>query len=101
MSKLLNVAAKEILRKEILNLCNQAVPIGCSMDVLAAAFAHAGDSDKGELERQVEYLEAKGLVTIKEVQNRQLNLHKKIVNITAHGIDFLEGNTEPINGIGV
>lgn len=101
MSNLLDVATKEILRKEILNLCNQAAPIGCSMDVLEAAFAHTGDSDKMEIARQVDYLAAKKLVEIQEVGNKQLNIHKTVVKITAYGMDFLEGNAEQVAGIGV
>lgn len=101
MSNLLDLAAKEILRKEILQLCYKAAPVGCSMDVLRAAFSHSGTEDAGELERQVDYLQAKNMVTAEKVGNERLNLSKVIVKITADGIDFLEGNTEQVKGIGV
>ncbi len=101
MSDLLNIAAKEIFRKEILQLCYQAAPVGCSMDVLKAAFSHEGTEGSGELERQVDYLQAKGMVSAEKVENKILHLSKTVVRITAEGIDFLEGNTGQVKGIGV
>lgn len=101
MSNLLDLAAKEILRKEILQLCFEAAPEGCSMDVLRAAFSHDGAEDARELEKQVGYLEAKGMVSTNKVENRILKLSKTIVKITAAGIDLLEGNTEQVKGIGI
>lgn len=101
MSSLLDLAAKEILRKEIMMLCLKAVPEGCSMDVLKAALSHKGSDDARELERQVGYLELKGMVSTQTVKNRALNISKTIVRITADGIDFLEGNSGQVSGIGV
>lgn len=101
MSSLLDLAAKEILRKEILQLCEQSVPDGCSTDVLKAALFHKDSEAAGELEKQVNYLELKGMVTVKNVENRALKISKKIVNITAYGIDFLEGNAEQVKGIDI
>lgn len=101
MSNLLDLSAKEILRKEILQLCFEAAPAGCSMDVLKAAFSHGGLEDAGELEKQVGYLEAKGMVSTNKVENRVLKISRTIVKITAAGIDLLEGNAEQVKGIGV
>lgn len=102
MSNLIQTAEKEILRKEILNLCYQASSVGCSTDVLAAAFAHSGVSgrDWEEIVRQVDYLKSKGLVTVEAVGNERLNLSKDIVKLTPDGIDYLEGNAGRIAGIG-
>lgn len=100
MSDLLQTAEKEILRKEILNLCYQAAPVGCSIDVLAAAFAHAGACDKDEITRQVDYLEAKELVSAENMGNARLGISRKIVKLTADGIDYIEGNTDQFAGIG-
>lgn len=100
MSDLIRTAEKEILRKEIMNLCYQAGSIGCSTDVLAAAFAHGGNCDKNELQRQVDYLEAKKLVTVQTVGNERLGLSRKVVKLTVEGIDYLEGNTDRMTGIG-
>lgn len=102
MSNLIQTAEKEILRKEILNLCYQAPSVGCSTDVLVAAFAHAGVNgrDREEIVRQVDYLKSKGLVTVEAVGNERLNLSRDIVKLTPDGIDYLEGNTGQITGIG-
>lgn len=101
MSNLLDVAAKEILRREILHLCYQASPVGCSMEVLKAAFSHEGAENAKELEKQVDYLQSKGMVSTETVKNQALGLSKTVVKITAEGIDMLEGNAEQVKGIGV
>lgn len=100
MSDLLKTVGKEILRKEILGLCYKAAPTGCSMDVLAAAFAHSGTDDKDEITRQVDYLEAKHLVSVQKVGNKRLGISKKIVKLTAEGTDYMEGNADQLAGIG-
>lgn len=100
MSDLLKTVEKEILRKEILGLCYKAAPTGCSMDVLAAAFAHSGTDDKDEITRQVDYLEAKHLVSVQKVGNKRLGISKKIVKLTAEGTDYMEGNADQLAGIG-
>lgn len=101
MNNLVSLAEKEVLRKDILDLCQQAAPMGCSMDVLAAAFVHSRrQTDRQEMEQQVDYLRAKGLVETNEVGNERLGLRRVIVTITAAGIDYLEGNTDTIPGIG-
>lgn len=100
MSDLLRTAEKEILRKEILNLCYQAGSVGCSTDVLAAAFAHSGACSREEIVRQVDYLEAKELVTAQDVGNARLGISKKVVKLTAGGIDYIEGNAGRFAGIG-
>lgn len=102
MSNLIQTAEKEILRKEILNLCYQAPSVGCSTDVLVAAFAHSGVSgrEREEIVKQVDYLKLKGLVTVESVGNKRLNLSRDIVKLTADGIDYMEGNTDQFVGIG-
>lgn len=102
MSNLIQIAEKEILRKEILNLCYQAPSVGCSTDVLVAAFAHSGVSgrEREEIVKQVDYLKLKGLVTVESVGNKRLNLSRDIVKLTADGIDYMEGNTDQFVGIG-
>lgn len=102
MSNLIQTAEKEILRKEILNLCYRAPSVGCSTDVLVAAFAHSGVSgrEREEIVKQVDYLKSKGLVTVESVGNERLNLSRDIVKLTADGIDYMEGNTDQFVGIG-
>jgi len=99
MSDLIKTAEKEILRKEILNLCYKAGSTGCSIDVLAAAFAHSGSVDKTEIRNQVDYLKEKSLVKVTTVGNERLGLSSEIVSLTGTGTDYLEGNTEKYTGI--
>lgn len=47
----------------------------------------------------INYLEQKGLVKIETINNRRLSITRKFIGMTAHGIDFLEGNTPPIAGV--
>ena len=66
-----------------------------------SAFSHTGTENAEELERQVDYLQAKGMISVEKVENKKLRLSKTVVKITADGIDFLEGNTEQVRGIGI
>ena len=63
MNEILNVAGKEIVRREIMELCREAEPYGAGTPVLKAALRKTGhDLTDQELMRQVDYLEGKGLV---------------------------------------
>lgn len=101
MSNLIQTAVKEVLRKEVLEMCYQAGTTGCSIDVLAAAFAHSGEYGREELERQVNYLEGKGLVDVQKAENKVLDISRQVVRLTAEGTDYLEGNAGQFAGIGV
>lgn len=71
MNEILNVAGKEIVRREIMELCREAEPYGAGTPVLKAALRKTGhDLTDQELMRQVDYLEGKGLVHKEMVENR-------------------------------
>ena len=71
MNEILNVAGKEIVRREIMELCREAEPYGAGTPVLKAALRKTGhDLTDQELMRQVGYLEGKGLVH-KEMEPRK------------------------------
>lgn len=55
-------------------------------------------SEKQVLE-DINYLNQKYLVKVETIENRRIGVTRKLINITAHGIDFLEGNTPPIIGV--
>lgn len=100
-SDMMKTAEKEILRREILELCEQAAPVGAGIPVLKAALRHAGyDLAEEEILRQVEYLEAKGLVKKDTIENRRLNISRCIASLTAAGMDYLEGNGPDVEGVG-
>lgn len=53
-----------------------------------------------KIARQVDYLEAKKLVTVQKVGNERLGISRKIVKLTAEGTDYMEGNADQLAGIG-
>ena len=77
MNEILNVAGKEIVRREIMELCREAEPYGAGTPVLKAALRKTGhDLTDQELMRQVDYLEGKGLVYKEMVENRRLGISR-------------------------
>ncbi|MDD3137705.1 MAG: hypothetical protein PHX08_01870 [Lachnospiraceae bacterium] len=100
MSNLTDLAEKEIIRREILTLCNTAVPVGCSAQVLKNSLNKMGhDVTEQDVIRQVTYLKEKELIKTDEVKNTVLGIYRVVAHITAAGIDYLEGNAERVTGI--
>ncbi len=101
MGDLMQTAEKEIIRREIMDLCMQAEPVGAGLPVMKAALRRAGFDLAGqELEKQVGYLEGKGLVKVDTVENRRLGIMRRIVSLTPAGMDYLEGNGPDVAGVG-
>lgn len=101
MSRALDTAEHEELRLEILELCREAQPYGTNPNVLRAALRKSGyEMSERELLTQVDYLKDKGLVETQEVINRRLAINRLIVQLTAAGTDYLEGNGPDITGVG-
>lgn len=95
MSSMINMAEKEIIRNELLKMCDMAGSDGASVQLLRAGLKKMGISLKlEETEKQVRYLEDKQLVKLERVDNERLDIHRTIVKITAQGMDVLEGNAE-------
>ena len=95
MSNIIAVAEKEIIRNEILKMCQETMPAGASIQVLRAGLKKLGmDVSLAEVERQVSYLEGKQLVKVAELKNERLGIGRKIAYITSMGTDLLEGNLE-------
>ncbi len=100
MSDMVQIAEKEIMRKEILTLCSAASVNGCSMQVLEAALKKSGYSaDQASVERECAYLADKGLIRTKTVGNVRLGVQRTIAWITAEGTDYLDCNTDAVAGI--
>lgn len=101
MGNLTDTAKNEVIRKEILELCQQTAPYGAGIPVLRAALRKCGyDLTELELQQQVDYLEGKGLVRKDVVENRRLNMKRCIVFLTPEGVDCLEGNGPDFAGVG-
>ncbi len=100
MSNLLDTAGNEVMRKEILELCEQAAPYGAGLPVLKAALRKCGyELDEKELLKQVDYLAGKGLVKKEMIENQRLNISRCIVFLTPEGTDYLEGNGTDVTGV--
>lgn len=101
MNEVMNTAELEIIRKEILDLCQQTAPYGAGIPVLKAALRKCGyDLTEQELQRQVDYLTGKGLVKKEKVENQRLHINRQIIFLTPEGMDYLEGNGPDITGVG-
>jgi ribosomal protein L4 len=101
MSKILDTAEKEVIRAEILGTCEMAGQGGADTKVLKAVLKKAGyDLDEETVKEQVHYLELKGLVSVRDITNKQLGIGRTLAAITALGIDYIEGNAPNIPGMG-
>ncbi|MCM1192700.1 MAG: hypothetical protein NC389_09765 [Acetatifactor muris] len=101
MGNVMGTAMNEEIRKDILELCRQAAPYGAGIPVLKAALRKCGhDVADQELMMQVSYLEGKGLVRVEKIENRRLDIQRRIVFLTPEGTDYLEGNGPDITGVG-
>ncbi len=101
MSNVMDTAANEIVRRNILELCMQAGECGAGIPVMKAAlkkFEHVVTEQ--ELMLQINYLEGKGLVKKETVENQRLGIKRHIVFLTPAGTDYLEGNGPDIVGVG-
>lgn len=100
MSDLMRTAEKEIIRREIMELCEQAAPMGAGLPVMKAALRKTGfDLTEQDLEKQVDYLAGKKLVKKDVVENRRLGIKRCIVTLTPEGVGFLEGNGPDVAGV--
>ena len=101
MGRVLQIAEKEIVRREILEMCGMAAPEGVSEKVIRAALKKEGcDMPEEEILRQADYLGGKGMLSVVRIKNPGLGIHRTVMKITPVGTDYLEGNMEAAAGIG-
>lgn len=100
MGNVLELTKKEIMRKEILALCQSAGEMGCSRQVIQAAMGKMSP-DMPDIGTELYYLQEKQLLRLEKVGNNRLGLQRDIYFITASGIDYLDGTGPDIPGIGV
>lgn len=97
MSSMVNLAQKEVVRNEILEMAQQSEPVGASLQVLRAGLRKIGiDIGEQELQQQVGYLEGKNLLGVERLKNARLGIDRTIVHITSAGTDVLEGNADAV-----
>lgn len=94
MSRLIDIATKEVARTTILETLEEAGITGCSTQVLAQVL------NKGGIDVDVEdtlfYLDNKELVRSKKYENKRQGISRTVYFITEKGIDFLDGNVEEV-----
>lgn len=94
MSRLIDVATKEVARTAILETLEEAGITGCSTQVLAQVLNKSGiDVD---VEDTLFYLDNKELVRSKKYENKRQGISRTVYFITDKGIDFLDGNVEEV-----
>lgn len=100
MSSVMDTAEKEVIRREILELCRETQPYGAGLPALKAALRKSDyDVSDKELLTHVEYLKGKSLIRTEEVANRRLGICRVIVHLTPEGTDYLDGNGQDIVGV--
>ena len=96
----MQTAGHEVVRREILELCQQTAPYGAGIPVLKAALRKSGyDLSEREIEKQADYLEQKGLIRREVIENRRLGINRCILFLSSGGVDYLEGNGPDIAGV--
>ena len=94
MSRLIDIATKEVARTTILETLEEAGITGCSTQVLAQVLNKSGiDVD---VEDTLLYLDNKELVRSKKYENKRQGISRTVYFITDKGIDFLDGNVEEV-----
>lgn len=94
------ISQSKELRGFILNMCKVNYPHGCSEQLITStAGQNQFEASPGVIAGNIEYLEEKRYVRVDEIKNDRLGLKRKMVYITAHGIDLLEGNIPEDPGV--
>lgn len=94
-----NVDNKDI-RGRILKTLNNQYPSAMSVKMLSYGLRAASYKCSGpELKAHLAYLEGKGYIEIKKVGVQELELERKMIELTVTGKDLVEGNIEPDPGV--
>lgn len=92
MGDLIGIVEKQLIRKAVLEICDQAGDNGASMQLIQSAVRKTGmEISEKDAEQATYYLEDKQLLKVKNVDNKVLGIHRTIAFITAKGMDLLEG----------
>lgn len=94
MSRLIDIATKEVARTTILETLEEAGITGCSTQVLTQVLSKSGI--EADIANILFYLESKELVRCKNYENARQGISRTVYFITEKGIDFLDGNVEEV-----
>ena len=101
MSSMLKTVEKEIIRLEIMELCQMAAPEGTNVKIIRGCLKkNEEELPEEEIFRQVDYLKGKGLLSVVKVNNSRLGISREVIKITPAVVDYIEGNAGDIAGIG-
>lgn len=92
MSRLIDIATKEVARVAVLETLEEAGITGCSTQVLTQVLSKSGI--EADIENILFYLESKELVRCKSYENARQGIKRTVYFITEKGIDFLDGNVK-------
>ena len=99
MSKIIDITQIQLLRGNILSICNVVQEIGAGIPFMLSVFKKQGMSyPKDSITQACRYLQGKGLIDIKHYNSKEMGIEMDIAYITPEGIDVIE-STEPIKGI--
>ena len=92
MDKTLKISDKQLLRGLVLNICQVTGSMGAGLDLIYTALKKEGYVyTKEAIEAACSYLQGRNFITVSEVKNEVLGIHKIIAKITPDGTDLLEG----------
>lgn len=95
MSKITELAEKEIVRGSILRILTEVGNEGASTKLIGKALNTAGFTvGRQEVEKELSYLEGKHLAGREHIENRALGISRDIFRITPQGTDVLEGTLQ-------
>lgn len=94
MSNLTDIVKKQILRGDILQICNATGKEGAGVKLIISALKSEGVTvTEEDVTDACNYLEGKGLIKMDTLDNRIRGVKWTISYITPKGIDVLEGTT--------
>jgi hypothetical protein len=98
-TKFTDILKKQLLRGDCLQICAAAGSDGAGVQLISIALAREGiTASVDTIMDALHYLLSKGLVVEKCFGNKALNVRMKFYQITADGIDVLEG-TKEVDGV--
>ena len=97
MSDLVSITRKQLLRSQLLHIGAEIGTSGGSLQLYKTTVNKFGESySTTEVEEELDYLEGKGLMACRIVENRAAGIRRVIYRLTPLGVDVLEGTTEVV-----
>ncbi len=92
MNKQIEVSEKELTRQSILCILEEIGPNGASTKILKSVLSKNGvEVSTEQLQKEIKYLENKGLINVKRIENKVLNIDRTVAFLSAKGQDLLDG----------